>query len=295
MAQASVAAKNSLYRRFSAVAPGAAFAAGWLALYFPSYSEFAAGVWLRDENAHAPFVLAIVVFSAVARLAKMDLSPANAAERALGLGAIALSILMLAVGRASDAVLLESASQTPAAVGCSLFLLGARGVRELAFPLAMTAFLVIWPGWALDAVTFPLKLFVSQAVSETLFALGLPVAQSGAVISAGPYQLLVADACSGLNSMIALAAVAAVYLYAARRTDFRIAVFVGLAVVPIAVGANIARVAALVLITYFLGYDAGQSYLHEGAGLVMFSIALALIFLVDAIAVASFLREPRPA
>jgi exosortase/archaeosortase family protein len=93
--------------------------------------------------------------------------------------------------------------------------------------------------------------------------------------------LLVADACAGLNSLIALTAVGAVYLYAVKRRSLIVNAAVIFALAPIAIAANVARVAVLVLITLQLGYDAGQSFLHETAGLVMFAAALGGVFFVD--------------
>jgi exosortase len=114
------------------------------------------------------------------------------------------------------------------------------------------------------------------------------VSHAGAVITAGSYELLVADACAGLNSLIALTAVGAVYLYVARRRSLRANAAVILALAPIAIAANLVRVMILVLITHHLGYDAGQSFLHETAGLLMFAAALAGVFLVDALAARAF-------
>ena len=200
---------------------------------------------------------------------------------------------MLTLGRLGEADLLQSASQTFTAGGIVISLLGWRGAARLWFPLALTFYLIIWPGWALDTLTAPLKTFVSRIVSDGLYAAGLPVAHAGAVISAGPYQLLVADACSGMNSLIALTAVGAVYLYAVKHGDKRVNAAVLISLIPIAVAANILRVAALVLITYFLGYDAGQGFMHDGAGLLMFSVALGLVFIVDALALLAFAQRRR--
>ncbi|MFZ5616276.1 MAG: exosortase/archaeosortase family protein, partial [Pseudomonadota bacterium] len=240
------------------------------------------GPWRRDENAHALIVMAIAVGAAGARLSseKFDLAR-TIAEQAAGAAILAIGLVLVLVGAASETDLFLSSSQAFVATGTAIVLLGWRGARRLWFPLAMTLYLIIWPGWALDALTGPLKSLVSEIVSEALYAAGLPVAHAGAVISAGPYQLLVADACSGLNSLIALTAIGAVYLYAVKHADWRINASVIVALAPIAIAANILRVAALVLITYFWGYDAGQGFLHEGAGLLMFAVALGLVFAVD--------------
>ncbi|MDZ7626788.1 MAG: exosortase/archaeosortase family protein [Parvularculaceae bacterium] len=279
------------FRRFL---PGAIFAAGWLALYLPVYWGFAEGPWRRDENAHALIVMAIAAGAAGVRLATEPFAlTKKPAETLLGavilLGGVALAIL----GKIAEAELFVSASQTPVALGAALAHFGWAGVKRLWFSIALTLYLIIWPGWLLDALTGPLKIAVSQAVSTALYAAGLPVAHAGAVISAGPYQLLIADACAGLNSLIALTAVGAVYLYAVKHADWRVNAVVLVSLIPIAILANIARVTLLVLITYFLGFDAGQGFLHDGAGLLMFAIALALVFAVDGLAAAIFFRRRR--
>jgi exosortase len=265
--------------------PLLALAAGALILYLPVFADFARGPWRRDENAHALIVMALAVGAAASRLMSERLSLSiGAKEQFAGLAALIAGLLLVIFGAASEADLLRSASLTFVSTGIVLSLTGWRGVRNLWFALFLTLYLIIWPGWALDALTAPLKIFVSEIVSDGLYAAGLPVAQAGAVISAGAYQLLVADACSGLNSMIALTAVGAVYLYAVKHGDWRINLIVIAALIPIAIAANILRVTALVLITYYLGYDAGQGFLHDGAGLLMFAAALGLVFLIDSVA-----------
>ncbi|MFN3960351.1 MAG: exosortase/archaeosortase family protein [Parvularculaceae bacterium] len=271
---------------FGRIAPGVIFALGWLALYLPVYLGFAEGPWRRDENAHALIVMAIAVGAAGVRLATEEFTlTRNPAEILAGTVLVLLGIVAATLGKATEADLLASASQTLLALGAALALFGRAGARRLWFPIALTLYLIIWPGWLLDALTGPLKLAVSQSVATVLYAVGLPIAHAGAVIAAGPYQLLVADACAGLNSLIALTAVGAVYLYMIRHQDWRVNVVVLACLIPIAVLANICRVMLLVLITYFLGFDAGQGFLHDGAGLMMFAIALALVFAIDSLAV----------
>lgn len=274
------------------VAPGLVFGLGWLALYLPVYADFAEGAWRRDENAHALIIMAIAVGAAGVRLVteKFTLTR-NPAEILAGAVLVLAGVAAAILGKATEADLLASASQTPLALGAALAFFGLAGARRLWFPIALTLYLVIWPGWMLDALTGPLKIAVSQAVATTLYAAGLPVAHAGAVIAAGPYQLLVADACAGLNSMIALTAIGAVYLQMIKHKDWSVNMAVLIALVPIAVLANICRVMLLVLITYFGGFDAGQGFLHDGAGLVMFAVALALVFAIDSLALFLVMRR----
>jgi len=276
---------------FRRIAPGVIFALGWLALYLPAYLDFAAGPWRRDENAHALIIMAIAAGAAAVRLATEPFDLTNKTRDVIAGAVLVMTGLGAALlGRIAQAELLASASQAPLALGAVIALFGWRGVKRLWFPVVLTLYLIIWPGWALDALTGPLKIAVSEAVATILYAAGLPVAHAGAVIAAGPYQLLVADACAGLNSLIALTAVGAVYLHAVKHADWRINAVVLASLIPIAIIANICRVMLLVLVTLFMGFDAGQGFLHDGAGLLMFAIALALVFAIDSLATGVFLR-----
>ncbi len=275
-----------LTRLFPAILIGA----GWLALYGPLYLEFSGGAWAREENAHAPFIMAICIGVAWARLTSFEArnlfapEPIRPTEFYLGVAVLLAGLCVYYVGRRSGIELFASASQSLVAAAIVMCLFGVVGLYRLWFPLALSLYLIIWPGWVLDALTAPLKRFVSVAVSDGLYALGLPVANAGAVISAGSYELLIADACAGLNSLIALTAVGAVYLYAVKRRSLKTNIAVILSLIPLAIIANIIRVAILVLLTYHFGYEAGQSFLHDGAGLLMFAVALLGVFVVDSIA-----------
>jgi len=257
---------------------------GWIAAFGGVYIGFAVKEWQLDQNAHAPFVIAIIIGSAIARLSSQRLDEPPMVEQIAGGAMLVLAMIILTIAQRGEVTFLLSSVQAIAALGLCMTFFGLQGVRHLWFPLVMFFYLIIWPGWAIDALTFPLKLLVSSVVSDWLYWAGLPVAHAGAVISAGPYQLLVADACAGLNSLIALTAVGAVYLYVMKRKSFALNLFILATLVPIAIFANMIRVAILVLVTYYFGYDAGQSFIHEGAGLLMFIIALAFVFLIDAAA-----------
>ena len=104
--------------------------------------------------------------------------------------------------------------------------------------------------------------------------------------------MLVADACSGLNSMFTLAALGTLFMYVMSRTSKLHNGVILASILPIAFFANIVRVIALVLVTYHFGDEAGQGFMHGAAGLLLFMVALALFFLLD-YCVALFLRSQR--
>jgi exosortase len=155
-------------------------------LYLPVYVEFAGGAWRRDENAHHPFIMAIAGAVAWSILTRADFRhAATRSEFFCGLLLLGGGLSFYALGRIAEATALVSASQGLVAAGLSLSLFGFKGLARLWFPLALSFYLVIWPAWALDALTSPLKRLISEWVSTGLYAAGLPVSHAGAVISAG--------------------------------------------------------------------------------------------------------------
>jgi exosortase len=130
-------------------------------------------------------------------------------------------------------------------------------------------------------VTFPLKQFVSNLATGILQLCGLPVSHQGVVLYAAQYQFLVEDACSGLNSIIGLIAISLLYIYLARRSSWRYTVFLAILSIPVAIIANVIRIMVLILLTLWAGDDVAQGFMHFAAGIVLFAIALGLIFLID--------------
>ncbi|HJV94928.1 MAG TPA: archaeosortase/exosortase family protein, partial [Albitalea sp.] len=146
------------------------------------------------------------------------------------------------------------------------------------------------PGIFVDAVTGPLKQWVSVIVQSSLFAVGYPIAHTGVMLTIGQFQLLVADACSGLNSMFSLSALGTLFMYVMARKNLWHNAIMLAAILPIAFAANIVRVIILVLLTYHFGDEAGQGFLHGAAGMALMVVALLIFFLLDT-ALASIFRS----
>jgi exosortase len=167
--------------------------------------------------------------------------------------------------------------------GSLLLLIGPAALRVAWFPLAYLVFMIPLPGVFVDAVTGPLKGWISSIVTDVLYAAGYPIARNGVTITVGQYQMLVADACSGLHSMFSLSALGTLFMFIMGRKS-RLHNLVMLAsILPIAFTANIFRVMFLVLITYHYGDEAGQGFLHGAAGMVLMVIALLSFFALDSL------------
>jgi exosortase/archaeosortase family protein len=101
------------------------------------------------------------------------------------------------------------------------------------------------------------------------------------MIYVGQYQLLVAEACSGLNSIISLSAISLFYIYVRHQADWRYAAFLVLSIIPVALFANFVRVLTLILLTYHAGESAAQGFLHTFSGFATFLAALLTIIVFD--------------
>jgi exosortase len=254
--------------------------AGGLALMLPSLYSMARGPWSVESGVHGPIVLATGIWLIWGRIPeiRVHMKPGAGWITALALG---LAVPLYAFGRAFDFISIEIAAMLLAFLAVAHAYFGLEVLKRLWFPIFYLGFLIPIPGWLLDVVTQPLKLLVSEAVTGGLAALGYPVGRQGVTIFVSTYQLLVEDACAGLNSLVSLSAIGLFYVYMLRGSNWRYSMLLLALVLPVAVGANMVRVAALVLITYYFGNAAAQGYLHNFAGMVTFVSALLLIFLVD--------------
>jgi exosortase len=258
----------------------AILAGSFLAAYFPTIRSLIEGPWQTEQESHGPLIIAAsiwLVWQSRERLRKAVVAPARAA----GWSILLFGLFMMFVARTQGVLTFEALSVLPVIVGCVLLLAGWPVLRILAFPIGFLLFAVPMPDWVIDAATVPLKVLISDGVTRVLYAADYPIAQNGVMIMIGPYQVLVKDACSGMNSIFALSAIGVFYAYAFRWDTKVRSVLLLAAIVPITIAANFVRVIALVLITYYGGIDLLEGALHGLTGLGLFAIAVALLVLFD--------------
>jgi exosortase B len=253
---------------------------GWCALYLPTYVSLSRTIWASDEQGHGPIILGISIWLFWVRRNRLAALPsASSPYFAAVLGLFAAA--MYAIGRSQGIVMFEVGSQIPMLAALLLLFKGPAALRVAFFPLFFLLFMVPLPGALVSALTTPLKSAVSAVASSLLYWLGYPVGRTGVILTVGPYQLLVADACAGLNSMFTLEAIGLLYMNIMGYTSVARNVTLAILIIPIAFFANVIRVMILVFVTYYFGDEAGQGFIHDFAGMVLFAVALTLILLVD--------------
>jgi exosortase B len=206
---------------------------------------------------------------------------APAASSWLGWPLLALGLALHLLGRSQHILMFEIGSIIAVMAAIVLVKRGAAALRMLWFPFFFMLFMVPLPAELVSTLTLPMKMAVSYVTEQLLFLAGFPISRSGVVLQIGQYQLLVADACAGLQTLLTLEALGLFYLNVVRHTSPVRNVALALLIIPISFSANVIRVVTLTLVTYYFGDAAGQGFLHGFAGMVLFLTALVLILGVD--------------
>jgi exosortase B len=256
---------------------------GLLAMYGPTYYHLATTLWTQEDQVHGPLIVMVVIYLVWMQRGSL-LSP-DVVKPMPVLGSVVLGFGLIAyvLGRSQDILILDIGSQIPVFAGILLITRGIAALRALWFPLFFILFMIPLPGALVSAVTMPMKMAVSYVSENALFWAGYPIARSGVVLHIGQYQLLVADACAGLHTLISLEALGLLYLNIVRHDSLVRNVTLALLIVPISFTANVIRVMVLTLVTYHFGDEVGQGFVHGFAGMLLFIVALVLIIGVDSV------------
>ncbi len=251
--------------------------AALLLLVFAPAAIALGGVWSSVDYYSHGFLVPLVAYWTASR-SRMRFSPmANRDRRGFAVAALAAAVY--GVGLATSVVSLQGLGLVAAIVACALYLGGVQGVRVLAFPLAFLVFMVPLPQAWITPLIVKLQLIVSATAVDLLGWLGSGAASQGNVIQLpGGDQLFVAEACSGITSIVTLTPLAVMFAYFTESTLARRLTIV-LAVVPAAMLGNLLRVSVTVAAAERYGAEAATgNLLHEFAGLITFTLAcLALI------------------
>ncbi|MFL5297718.1 MAG: exosortase V [Phenylobacterium sp.] len=254
----------------------------WLGLALltvPAVITLGQQVWSTELGAHGPVILITGLWILSRRIDDFRLgTPGKPWLTAL---MFIPSLAVLVFGHAYDFISLEVAGLYGVCLACLHAFVGVRPMVRNWFPLVYLATVIPPPGWLMDSLTRPLKEFVSHAATSLLQPMGVPIVRMGVTLMVDQYQLLVEDACSGMNSLIGLISISLFYIYLLRGASWRYSAFLVCMVIPIAIVANIIRIMVLVLLTYFFGDGVAQSFLHMAAGLFLFATSLSLVFLLD--------------
>lgn len=257
-----------------------ALLAGALLMVAPLVWDWSQGGWDRETQGHELIVIAISGWLLWRQREALALLPTPRSQHA-GRALFAAVLLAYLAGRVSGSFRLELISLLLLPAALLLYFKGFAALRLSWFAFFFVLFAIPLPFSLVLELTGPMKTAVSAIAAWLLSAVGYPVGLSGVVITIGQYQLLVNEACAGLQTMFTLEAMGLLYASLMNHSSTLRNALLALLVVPIAFCANVVRVIVLVLVTYHLGDAAGQGFLHGFAGMVLFLVALALVMATD--------------
>jgi len=260
----------------------AIFLLGIAAIFIPTMFDVARLTWTTEQGGHAPIIVATGGW-ALWREFKAAEDRAHSGNAFIGALLFGACLVLYVVARITGILEIEGLAMYGAIVSAFYLLVGGALLRALWFPILYLAVALPPPDQVVTFLTQPLKIGISQSAVSLLHQFGYPIASSGVTIQIANYQLLVAAACAGLNSIISLSAICLFYVYLRHKSDWLAFITVAALVVPIAIFSNFMRVVILILVTYYFGEAAGQGFIHDFAGLTVFMVALLLIFGLDAL------------
>jgi exosortase len=246
------------------------------------------------DYSHGFLVAPLALFFAWERRGQLRRAPIDPSW--WGLVPLLLGTAALTVGRLGTELTTMRGAYVLTLMGLVLLLLGRFAFRILAFPLAFLFLMVPLPQSLVNVVAFPLQLMAADWAVQLLYLLRIPALREGNIIHLPETQLFVAEACSGLRSLMALITLAIVFAYFFRR-DWKQRVVIVASAIPIAIVINAGRVAATGILTYNFGQKAAEGVIHELQGMITFGGAF-LLLLAEAWLLARIWPEkprPRPA
>lgn len=245
-------------------------------LYRDIFAKLAGNWWTDPNFSHGFFVplfSAFLLWRDRRRLASIPVKPSW-----FGLVLVAVALGTLILGVMGAELFLSRSSFLFLLAGLIVTFLGWNYFRAVLFPWAFLFLMIPIPAIIFNQITFPLQLLASRVATSMLQSVGVHVLREGNVIQLPVTSLDVAEACSGIRSLLSLTTLAIVYGYLLdRRVLGRVALFV--AAVPIAIVANASRIVGTGLVAQYWDPEKAQGFYHEFSGWIIFVVSLGMLFL----------------
>jgi exosortase D (VPLPA-CTERM-specific) len=249
-------------------------------LYWPTLVHLV-GQWWRDPNfSHGFFVplfSGFVIWQERDRLARIHPRPSWS-----GLLVLAAGLAVLIVGRLGAELFLDRSSMLLVLAAVVILFGGWSLFRAALFPWAFLFLMIPIPNIVFNQITFPLQLLASRVAAAVLPVLGVPVLREGNVINLPAMPLEVAEACSGIRSLMSLVALAIIYGYMMEKRLW-VRWLLALAAVPITVFANDVRIIGTGLLVQYWDPQAAEGYFHASWGWIIFVVSLIILYALHAL------------
>jgi exosortase len=249
----------------------------WAAAFSPIVPALVDMWFSHSDNSHALLVPLISLYFLWEKREAMRRFPVQGSS--LGLVLLVVSLAIYFVSFVGGIAFFARLMLVAALIGLLWGYLGTPMLRPLAFPLGFLFFMVPVPDTLLGLVSFPLQLAATKISAGLIQFCSIPVYREGNMLYFLQTQLEVAEACSGIRSIMSLTMLSVIFAYMSSGNGWRKAILI-LAAIPIAMLANILRVSGTGVLAHFFGDRVARGFLHEFSGLAVFLFGLGMLFMV---------------
>ncbi len=268
------------------VIAGALFAGATFAWLYAHVAAKLAHDWATDDNySHGFLIVPIAAYLVWER--RQALGRLTPRPSAWGAPVLAGALALLVAGTLGAELFLTRISIVGVAAGVILLLGGGRAFRVVGFPLAFLLLMIPIPAIIFNQIAFPLQLLASRFGTALMSVAGVPVLREGNVLVLSNTTLEVAEACSGIRSLVSLLTLGILLGYFTDRRSW-VRTLLAVATIPIAILTNGLRVAGAGVAAYSYGPDAAEGFFHTFSGWLVFVAALALLFAMQRVIAAIF-------
>lgn len=237
--------------------------------------------WRNDSNFSHGFLVPVFSLFVLWRN-RLHLQNIPPKPSSWGVLVVAFSLLILVIGVLGAELFLARSSLLIVIAGFVLTFLGVDHLRAILFPLSCLLLMIPIPAIVSNEITFPLQILSSQIASAMLPWFGVPVLREGNIINLAQMSLEIAEACSGIRSLLSLITLAVIYGYLSTRLK-SVRVALVLAAVPIAVLANSFRIVVTGLLVQYWNPRKAEGFFHGFSGWLVFLTSVAMLALVQQI------------
>ena len=253
---------------------------GLVIVYLPALYDLV-GDWWGDPNYSHGFLIPIVSIALVWQKRDVLGTLPKSTDRR-GLALLALAMIMFVVANCAAEYFTLRFSFVMALIGLTLYLFGPAVIRTTWFAFFFLLFMIPLPYVIYYAVTFPMQTLATKVAVEALNILGMNAIRQGNIIHIADHTLEVAEACSGIRSLVSLLALGAIYAYSSQKR-FAAQALLFLSTIPIAVVSNVFRVLVTSIGVAAVTDQITKEPLHSVMGLSVFVVAFILLFMFGAI------------
>jgi len=249
-------------------------------LFWPVLAHLVQDWWNDSNYSHGFFIPLISAYFIWER--RDQLSHAEIKPSLWGLFVLTSGLLLLVIARVGAELFLMRASLLVVLMGLVLYLAGPAYGKVFRFPIAFLVLMIPLPAIVLNALSLPLQGFAAKAATFCLQALSIPVFRDGNIIALPHLTLEVAEACSGLRSLMSLMTLGIVFAYFSQSQTWKRWVLIA-STIPIAIAANALRVAGTGLLAHYFGEETAQGFYHTFSGWLVFLVAFAALAIEGAL------------